>query len=449
MSEYPRASAQKSKTSRKKLIIFIAAPLLIVLTVGAVVVSRKREKPILITTDKAFTTNITQLVTATGKIQPEVEVKIAPEVSGEIIDLPVKEGQQVRRGQLLMKIKPDSYQAQVEAQEAALSSARSASVERRAQLDKARQDLERAQSLFKSKLLAQADRNTAQTNYDIAKASLESALFEIQRAEGALRQIRDALSKTTIYSPADGTISTLPARAGERVVGTSQFAGTEVMRIANLNAMEAVVDVNENDVVNVKVGDTARINVDAYPDHALKGVVREIASTATTKNAGSQEEVTNFEVKISIPDRSVTLRPGMSATADIETATVNRVVAVPIQSVTVRSTDSKLSPEEREKQTASRDQADKSADNRADVTNETLDKQKARAEREKLQRVVFVKNGDTVRMQKVETGISDTTYVEVKKGVRPGDEVVSGSYTAISRRLKDGTRVAIEKQGKG
>jgi HlyD family secretion protein len=241
----------------------------------------------------------------------------------------------------------------------------------------------------------------------------------------------------------------LPARAGERVVGTSQFAGTEVMRIANLNAMEAVVDVNENDVVNVKVGDTARINVDAYPDRALKGVVREIASTATTKNAGSQEEVTNFEVKISIPDRSVTLRPGMSATADIETATVNRVVAVPIQSVTVRSTDSKLSPEEREKQTASRDQADKSADNRADVTNETLDKQKARAEREKLQRVVFVKNGDTVRMQKVETGISDTTYVEVKKGVRPGDEVVSGSYTAISRRLKDGARVAIEKQGKG
>jgi HlyD family secretion protein len=449
MSEYPRASAQKSKTSRKKLIFFIAAPLLIVLTVGAVVVSRKREKPILITTDKAFTTNITQLVTATGKIQPEVEVKIAPEVSGEIIDLPVKEGQQVRRGQLLMKIKPDSYQAQVEAQEAALSSARSASVERRAQLDKARQDLERAQSLFKSKLLAQADRNTAQTNHDIAKASLESALFEIQRAEGALRQIRDALSKTTIYSPADGTISTLPARAGERVVGTSQFAGTEVMRIANLNAMEAVVDVNENDVVNVKVGDTARINVDAYPDHALKGVVREIASTATTKNAGSQEEVTNFEVKISIPDRSVTLRPGMSATADIETATVKRVVVVPIQSVTVRSNDSKLSPEEREKQTASRDQADKSADNRADVTNETLDKQKARAEREKLQRVVFVKNGDTVRMQKVETGISDTTYVEVKKGVRPGDEVVSGSYTAISRRLKDGARVAIEKQGKG
>jgi HlyD family secretion protein len=449
MSEYPRASAQKSKTSRKKLIFFIAAPLLIVLTVGAVVVSRKREKPILITTDKAFTTNITQLVTATGKIQPEVEVKIAPEVSGEIIDLPVKEGQQVRRGQLLMKIKPDSYQAQVEAQEAALSSARSASVERRAQLDKARQDLERAQSLFKANLLAQADRNTAQTNHDIAKASLESALFEIQRAEGALRQIRDALSKTTIYSPADGTISTLPARAGERVVGTSQFAGTEVMRIANLNAMEAVVDVNENDVVNVKVGDTARINVDAYPDHALKGVVREIASTATTKNAGSQEEVTNFEVKISIPDRSVTLRPGMSATADIETATVKRVVAVPIQSVTVRSNDSKLSPEEREKQTASRDQADKSADNRADVTNETLDKQKARAEREKLQRVVFVKNGDTVRMQKVETGISDTTYVEVKKGVRPGDEVVSGSYTAISRRLKDGARVAIEKQGKG
>jgi HlyD family secretion protein len=449
MSEIPRSSAQKSKTSRKKLIFWIAATLLIVLTGGGMVASRKREKPILITTDKAFTTNITQLVTATGKIQPEVEVKIAPEVSGEIIDIPVKEGQAVHKGDLILRIKPDSYQAQVESQQAALSGARSASVQHRAELDKAGQDFQRAQNLFVSRLLSEADRNAAQTNYDIAKAALQSSLFEIQRAEGALRQIRDALSKTTIYSPADGTISTLPTRVGERVVGTSQFAGTEVMRIANLNAMEAVVNVNENDVINVKVGDTARITVDAYPDHPLKGVVREIASTAITKNAGSQEEVTNFEVKISIPDRSVTLRPGMSATADIATATVSKVVAVPIQSVTVRSTDGDLSPEERERQSAQRDAREKSADNRADVTNETLDKQKARAQREKLQRVVFIKNGAKVRIQKVETGISDNTFIEIKKGVKPGEEVVSGSYTAISRRLKDGAKVEIEKAGKG
>jgi HlyD family secretion protein len=205
------------------------------------------------------------------------------------------------------------------------------------------------------------------------------------------------------------------------------------------------VNVNENDVVNVKPGDGARISVDAYPDREIRGIVREIASTALTRNAGTQEEVTNFEVKISIPDRSVRLRPGMSATADVETATVHNVVAVPIQSVTVRSTDSDLSPEEQERRRVRQQEQDK-GDNRADVTNETLEKQKERAQRLKLQRVVFIKNGDTVRMQKVETGIADSTFIEIKSGVKPGDEVVSGSYTAISRRLKDKSKVEIEKE---
>jgi len=411
------------------------------------VAARKRDKGTPVTTDKAFRKTITQLVTATGKIQPEVEVKIAPEVSGEIISIPVKEGQVVRRGDLLLKIKPDSYQAQVEAQEAALRSAQSASVQNRAQLAKAENDYNRAQHLFTAHLLSEADRNAAQTNYDIAKAALQTSLFDVQRSEGALRQIRDALSKTIIYSPADGTISTLPARAGERVVGTSQFAGTEVMRIADLNNMEAVVNVNENDVVNVKPGDTARITVDAYPDRPITGIVREIASTATTKNAGSQEEVTNFEVKIRIADRSIPLRPGMSATADIETATVQNAVVVPIQSVTVRNTQGNLSPEERDKQAAS--QTTQEADNKADVTNQAMEKKKARELREQLQRVVFIKKGDKVKLQKVETGIADNTYIEIKSGVKAGDEVVSGSYTAISRKLKDGAKVTIEKQGKG
>jgi HlyD family secretion protein len=211
--------------------------------------------------------------------------------------------------------------------------------------------------------------------------------------------------------------------------------------------MEARVNVNENDIVNVHVGDTARISVDAYPDRKIQGVVREIGSTAITRNAGSQEEVTNFEVKISIPDHSVQLRPGMSATADVETATVADAVVVPIQSVTVRSIDSQLSPEEREKQTA-KEKAKDGGDNSADVVNETLEKQKAREAREKLERVVFIRTGDKVKMQKVETGIADSTYIEVKSGIKPGDDVVSGSYTAISRRLKDGAKVALEKAGK-
>ncbi|MGZ4779896.1 MAG: efflux RND transporter periplasmic adaptor subunit [Thermoanaerobaculia bacterium] len=434
------------KRPSRKLIITLSIALAVVILLVAMVAVRKREKPIPITTDKAFRKTITQLVTATGKIQPEVEVKIAPEVSGEIVAIPVKEGQKVHRGDLLLRIKPDSYQAQVEAQTAGLNSARAATVQHRAELAKADNDYKRALSLFNQHLLSESDRNAAQTNYDIAKAALQSSEFETARAEGALRQITDALSKTAIYSPSDGSISSLPARTGERVVGTSQFAGTEVMRVADLTNMEAVVNVNENDVVNVKVGDTARIHVDAYPDLAIPGVVREIASTALTRNAGSQEEVTNFEVKISIPNPPVQLRPGMSATADVETATVQNAIVVPIQSVTVRNLESTLSPEEREKQTA-KSQAQE-GDNKAEVTNENQEKLKERERREKLQRVVFIKNGDKVRQQKVETGIADSTYIEVKSGLKPGDEVVSGSYTVISRRLKDGAKVEMEKAGK-
>jgi HlyD family secretion protein len=450
MSEVSFSSlARPKKRSRRKLYIIIGVIALLVFAVGAGVASKKRAKPVVVTTDQAFRKTITEMVTATGKIQPEIEVKIAPEVSGEIIDIPVKEGEIVRKGQLLLRIKPDSYRAQVESQQAALSGARSDSVRNRAQLSKADADFRRAQKLFNDGLLSDSERNNSQTLRDVAKAALETSTFEIQRAEGALRQITEALSKTTIFSPAAGSISSLTSRVGERVVGTSQFAGTEVMRVADLNHMEARVNVNENDIIHVKAGDTVRIHVDAYPDRDIPGVVREIAATALTRNLGSQEEVTNFEVKIRIPDASLRLRPGMSATADIETDTVRNAVAVPIQSVTVRRTDTNLSPEEIEKQSLQRETAEKS-DNRADVTNEVLEKKKERDRREKLQRVVFVKAGDHVRMQRVNTGIADNTYIEIRNGVKPGEEVVSGSYTAISRRLKDGMKVELEKdKGKG
>jgi HlyD family secretion protein len=443
MTAGPLSSLNKPKRSRKKLYWTIAILIVIGGAVVAMAMAKKREKPIPVTTDKAFRKTITQLVTATGKIQPEIEVKISPEVSGEIIEMPVKEGQIVRKGQLLLRIKPDTYRAQVEEQQAALSSARATSLQQKAQLAKAEADYQRAKSLFGSKLIPESDRKTAQTNYEIAQSAVNASLFDVQRAEGALRTIDQALSKTTIVAPTDGSISSLTSRLGERVVGTSQFAGTEVMRIADLSNMEARVNVNENDIVNVKIGDVARISVDAYPDRKIAGIVREIASTATTNNAGTQEQVTNFEVKIRVSDRSVQLRPGMSTTADIETDTVKDVIAVPIQSVTVRSTDSKLSPEEREKQSAQ--SVSKDDDNKADVTNQTLEKQKEREQREKLERVVFVKSGDSVRMQKVETGIADTNFIEIKSGIKAGEEVVSGSYTAISRKLKDGAKVAIEK----
>ena len=435
----------KKKKSRKRLwITLIAAVVVIGITVASVA-NKRKDKPIPVTVEKAVRKNITQLVTATGKIQPELEVKIAPEVSGEIVDLPVHEGQRVHKGDLLLRIKPDVYKAQVESQQAALSGSKAAIEQHKAELSKADQDLKRIKNLHAQHLVSDQDLNAAQTQYDIAKSSLNTSQFDVQRAEGSLRQINDALTKTTIYSPSDGSISALNSRLGERVVGTSQFAGTEVMRIANLGNMEAQVNVNENDVINVKAGDHAKISVDAYPDRKIDGVVREIASTATTQNAGSQEEVTNFLVKITVTDKSVSLRPGMSATADIETATVQNAVAVPIQSVTVRQTGTKLSPEELEKNKATQAAADKS-DNRADVTNETEQKQKERVQRESLIRVVFIKKGDKVEQRNVETGIADTTDIEIKSGVKPGEEVISGSYTVVSRRLKDGAKVAIDKQ---
>jgi HlyD family secretion protein len=437
--------AERPKRSRKKLFIILGIVLVLAAAAIAMAAKNKGEKPVLVTTDKAFLTNITEVVTATGKIQPEVEVKIAPEVSGEIVEIPVKEGQVVQKGQLLLRIKPDTYRAQVESQMAALNGARSASVRNRAELEKAENDYNRLKKLHEGGLISPSELNAAKTAYDGARAALEGARFQIQQAEGSLRQINEALSKTIIYAPATGTISSLTSRVGERVVGTSQFAGTEVMRIADLDNMEARVNVNENDVVDVKVGDPAKITVDAYPDREIRGVVREIASTALTRNAGTQEEVTNFEVKISIPDRSVKLRPGMSATVDIETATVKNVIAVPIQSVTVRSSDTDLSPEELERQRVERAAREKE-DNRADVQNETLEKQKERAQRTRLRRVVFVKNGETVKMQSVETGIADDTFIEIKSGLKAGDEVVSGSYTAISRKLKDGMKVELEKE---
>jgi len=447
LSSETLSSPSRPKKSRKKLFIVVAVLVVVAGLIAASIAQKKREKPILITTEKAVRKTITELVTATGKIQPEVEVKISPEVSGEIIALPVVEGESVKKGDLLLRIKPDSYEAQLEQQEAAASAARSASVRNRAELARAEADYDRAKSLFDQNLIAESDRKAAETNHDMAKAALESSIFEIERAEASLKQIREALLKTTIVSPTDGSITALNSRLGERVVGTSQFAGTEVMRIADLSRMEAQVNVNENDVVRVKVGDVARISVDAWPDQKIKGVVREIASTATTNFAGTQEEVTYFLVKISISDPDVTLRPGMSTTADIETETVENAVAVPIQSVTVRRTDTELSPEELEKQSA-RQAASEEKSGETQVTNEMLDKQRARAERERLERVVFVKDGDVVKMKPVETGIADSTHMEIKSGIEPGEEVVSGSYTAISRRLKDGAKVAIEKEKK-
>ncbi|HET7537643.1 MAG TPA: efflux RND transporter periplasmic adaptor subunit [Candidatus Didemnitutus sp.] len=442
--------AKKKKKSRKRLYWIIgAAVVVIALVFGAAAKNKGQEKPTMVTVDKAIVKTITHLVTATGKVQPEVEVKISPEVSGEIIDIPFKEGQAVKKGDLLVKIKPDLYQAQVEQQEAALASAKAAAVLSQAKLVKAEQDYKQSNELYAKKLVSDSDYNTATTNLNVGKADYESAQAQTRRTEGALNQARDSLAKTTIYAPMDGTISSLSSEIGERVVGTGTYAGTEVMRVANLGNMEVRVKVNENDIINVKLGDHTVVAVDAFPGRKFEGTVREISSSALTAGgsgsnqaalaASASDEVTNFLVKISISDPDAKLRPGMSATVDIETETVANVVAVPVQSVTVRAEGGKTT-EELQQQKAK--EAKERSGNDLEVVKERQD---AKRTLEKLQRVVFVKTGDKVVQRKVETGIADNTHIEIKSGVKSGEEVVSGSYAAISRKLKDGSKVMLDK----
>ncbi|HYK24319.1 MAG TPA: efflux RND transporter periplasmic adaptor subunit [Candidatus Acidoferrum sp.] len=438
-------TVKQRRARRKKQIIYGLIALVVLWIVGSIIWG-KREKPIPVTTETAIRKTIVQTVSATGKIQPEVEVKISPEVAGEITELPVEDGMRVKKGDLLLKIKPDSYKALLEQQEAAISAAKATNLQQKATMMKTEHDFKRSEDLFNKKLISEQEYNAAEAAQDVAKNTYESSLHEIERAEAGSSQARDQLSKTTIYSPIDGTITILNSKLGERLVATGQFAGTEVMRVADLGHMEARVDVNENDVVNVKLGDKAEIKIDAYDDRRFKGTVYQIGNTGKTTGSGTQEEVTNFEVKIRIEDHDVELKPALSCTADIQTNEVKDVVAVPMQAVTIRTGDSNLSPEEIEKKKQKVAQRDK-GDNNAEVVDGRAEKVAQKEEREKLAKVVFLKKGGKAEMVKVTTGISDDTYTEIKSGIQPGDEVISGSYSAISRKLKEGAKVTLDKEG--
>ncbi len=404
-----------NKKSKKKVIIFsILGGLLIVVTL-LVILGSKKEPVYTVQTEKIVHRTITQVVTATGKIYPEVEVQITPEVSGEIVALPVKEGMKVHKGDVLLKIKPDIYVAMRDRAAAAVKSALASTA-------KSQSDRTRAEDLYKKGLISSADLETAKTSYEVAKG-------ESDQAQASLDQSSEDLRKTTIYSPMDGTISERLVELGQRVLGTSQFQGTDVMTVADLSRMEARVDVGENDIVLVHVGDTARIIVDAFPERKLAGVVYEIGNSAKTTGLGTQEEVTNFTVKIRILDKDVVLRPGMSMTATIETQTKNNVLAVPIQCVTTRSPN---------KEKEQPDQAEEM------VTNNTKVKPKV----EKPKEVVFLVQNNTAKMVEVKRGISDDSYTEITSGVTGDEEVISGSYKAINRELENGAKLKIDNSKK-
>ncbi len=438
------ANVTPKKNSRKRLWLVIGSLLLLVAVVaGAIIKNKGKDKALVVTTEKAIIKTIIQSVNATGKVQPEIEVKIAPEVSGEITELPLREGALVKKGDLLVRIKPDNYKYQLDQREAALASARASAIQTKSSLLKAEEDYKRSQDLHGKQLISDAEFTASRTAFEQAQANYDNFLAQIRSAEGLLAQAQEQLSKTVIYSPIDGTVTSRTSEVGERVVGTGQFAGTEVMRVAELAKMEVRVNVNENDVVNVKIGDKGRISVDAYPNRRFNGEVWEIASTARTLGQNTQEEVTNFVVKIRITDRDAAFRPGMSANADIETKTVTDVVAVPIQAVTVRSREGAKTIDEL---AGDRDKKAKETkgEGAAAAVNQKDQRERERADREALQRVVFLRSGDTVKMVSVKTGIADSTHMEITSGLKKGDEIVSGPFSTITRMLKDGDKIRLE-----
>ena len=407
--------------------------LLIVLSKTGVIGNKDKGKSVEIANVK--TTTIVETVSATGKIQPEIEVKISSEVSGEIIALNVIEGQVVRKGDLLVKINPDLYTSGYNRTLSNLSGTKANLSQADASFKEAKANYDRNKTLFDKGIISKSDWDKVVASFEVAKASKQSAYFNVQSASATVSEARDNLGRTIIYAPADGTISVLNVELGERVLGTQQMAGTEILRVANLNNMEVEVDVNENDIVKIKVGDEAKVEVDAYLKKQFKGVVTSISNSASSTLTADQ--VTNFKVKIRILKESYQdlldgkpltyspFRPGMTATVDIITTTKTNVLAVPISSVVVKS--------------------DTTAVKGFKVEDEEEDKKAAPKSEKKLE-CVFVKVGDKAKIRIIKTGIQDDTNIEVITGLKKGDVVITGPYSTVSKDLNSGDKVTLEKK---
>jgi HlyD family secretion protein len=436
-----------SPKKRKKILI-LAAIAIVLVALTLVAVFKKRAPVITIQTDTVSRHSLTNVVVANGKIQPVVQVTISPEVSGEIIDLPVKEGQFVHKGDLLLKINPDIYIAALNQAKAGYESSRAAKASAVASLEKAQADYDRNLELFHQKLLSESDFIGFKSAREVAEAQLESANDQVNVAEAAVDNAQDLLNKTTIVSPLDGTISKLNSQLGERVLGTAQFAGTEILIISDLNQMEARVDVGEMDVVGIKTGQKAWLEVDAFKDRKFAGVVTDVASSskdsnlagATSTGSSQSQEATKFQVRIRLSDKE-DFRPGMSVSANIETTYRTNVLTVPLASVTTRppiqkKSDANLDPPKSgdTNSSAATNLATSAGTNGAASTAKTKDSSKPMD-------VVFMVKGDHVEAVPVKIGICDDNYWEITDGLTNGEEIVSGGYRAISRDLNDGTKI--------
>nr|WP_314897655.1 efflux RND transporter periplasmic adaptor subunit [uncultured Flavobacterium sp.] len=423
--------------SKKTIYILIGSAvvliaLLIVLSKKGIIGNKDKGKEVEIAQVDA--TTIVETVSATGKIQPEIEVKISSMVSGEIISLPVKEGQVVKKGDLLVKINPDLYTSGLNRTVANLSGTKAGLSQADASFKEAKASYDRNKTLFDKGIISRSDWDKSIASFEVAKAAKQTAYFNVRSASASVNEAQDNLGRTIIYAPADGTVSVLNVELGERVLGTQQMAGTEILRVANLNNMEVEVDVNENDIVKIKVGDEAKVEVDAYLKKQFKGIVTSISNSASS--ALTADQVTNFKVKVRIlkesyqdllegkPASYSPFRPGMTATVDIITKTKTNVLAVPISSVVVKS--------------------DTAAVKEIKIEDPKSDEKKIAPKSDKKFECVFVKVGDKAKIRIIKTGIQDDTNIEVLTGLKKGDVVITGPYTTVSKELNSGDKVTLK-----
>ncbi|MDD3200938.1 MAG: efflux RND transporter periplasmic adaptor subunit [Bacteroidales bacterium] len=394
----------KKKSKIKTWHIILAV---IVIAVAVIVIVGGKDKGVKVSTASAEIKDIIESIPASGKIQPVIEVKISPDVSGEIVELNFEEGEKINRGDLIIKIKQDVYISLVERSEAALNTSKAQYWQQNAQMIQAELSYNRNKSLYEQKAISASDFETAQANYEVAKEQLKAAEYNIKSSEASLKEARENLTKTVIYAPMNGVISKMSVEKGERVVGTSQMAGTEMLRIADFSNMEVLVDVNENDIIRLRTGDTATINVDAYPNREFKGVVTHIANSAKNIDSG-MNQVTNFEVKIAIlqdsysdllENNSIPFRPGMSASVSIVTNQRKGILTVPVQSIFTK---------------------------------------------EGKEHVWLVSEDHIVSSHIITTGVQDLTSIEITDGLTGEEKIVIAPYSAITQTLKDGDKITLD-----
>lgn len=408
------------KKSRKKFWIFLILGIIAVVLIGLSFLKPKDTR-ISVTTTQVTKRTITQTVSAIGKIQPELQVKISSQTSGEVIFLGVKEGDTVRKGELLVRIKPDIVEAQLKQAQASAEAIKMEIGAREAERDRAAADFKRIQDLYKKEFVSKKEFDATEAAYNSAVASYKAAIARYESALAQLNQVERDKERTSIFSPIDGVVTTLGVELGEKVVGTGMMQGTELMKVADLSVMNALVNVDENDIVLVSIGDTALVEVDAISDRKLRGVVVEIGHSAIASQLGTQDQVVNFQIKVRLIDPEQRLRPGMSCNVEIQTETRYNVLAVPLQAVTVRDLGAN-------KQKAS----DNNDGNAVGI---------------KIHRppsVVFKSQGGKAILTQVKTGISDKGFIEIIEGVNEGDVIISGSFMAVSKDLFDNAEIKVD-----